>query len=89
MGKQMEGDNKHRRKAAREARRAGRQSSDFGATTGGSKQRTHLSGGGDRRERLATIQRGEAKQAGKDVPKPLRGQGRKKDPEVPPGPASA
>ena len=86
MGKQMEGDNKQRRRAAREAREAGDTPSEHGLTTGASKQRTHLAGDGDQRERLTTIQRGEAKQAGEDVPKPLRGEGRRKKAEVPPKP---
>ena len=86
MGKQMEGDNKQRRRAAREAREAGDTPSEHGFTTGASKQRTHLAGDGDQRERLTTIHRGEAKQAGEDVPKPLRGKGRRKKAEVPPKP---
>jgi hypothetical protein len=86
MGKQMEGDNKQRRRAARKARESGAAPSEHGLTTGASKQRTHLAGDGDRRERLAAVQRGEAKQAGDDVPRPLRGKGRRKAPEVPPGP---
>lgn len=85
----MEGDNRQRRKAARDARKAGDAPSEHGATTGASKQRTHLAGDGDQDERLATVQRGEAKQAGEDVPRPLRGKGRGKDPDVPPGPGAA
>lgn len=87
MGKQMEGDNRQRRQNARAARETGSSPSEHGLTTGGSKQRTHLtSGEGDHAERLATIQRGEAKQAGADVPKPLRGKGRRNDPDTPPQP---
>lgn len=86
MGKQMEGDNRQRRKAAREAREAGDRPSEHGATTGASKQRAHAAGDGDHDERLAATQRGEAKQAGDDVPAPLRGKGRRTAPKVPPGP---
>lgn len=39
----MEGDNKQRRKRAREAREQGEAPSETGATTGGSKQRSHTS----------------------------------------------
>lgn len=39
-GKQMEGDENQRRKAAAEAREEGKQPSEVGATTGSSKQRT-------------------------------------------------
>jgi hypothetical protein len=38
MGKQMEGDNAHRRKLAREAREEGKKPSESGATLGASKQ---------------------------------------------------
>jgi hypothetical protein len=82
----MEGDNKARRKAAREARQAGDRPSEHGLTTGGSKQRHHVSGDPEHEEKLVSVQRGEQKQAGPDVPRPLRGKGRGKDPEVPPRP---
>lgn len=86
MGKQMEGDNRQRRKAAKEARDAGSSASEIGATTGGSKQPSRAPKDADQVDRLAEIQKGEAKQAGADVPRPLRGKGRSRDPEVPPGP---
>lgn len=86
MGKQMEGDNKQRRKAAKKARDAGDSAGDWGATTGGSKQRTGVGDQAEHSERLTTTQRGEAKQAGRDVPRPVRGKGRRNEPEVPPGP---
>lgn len=38
-GKQMEGNEEQRRKAAREAREAGKEPSEVGATSGSSKQR--------------------------------------------------
>ncbi|HSJ23339.1 MAG TPA: hypothetical protein VK929_01560 [Longimicrobiales bacterium] len=43
MGKQMEGDNRQRRKAAKEARDEGKSPSEIGATQGASKQRTEAS----------------------------------------------
>jgi hypothetical protein len=86
MAKQMEGDNKQRRAAARKARQQGESASEHGVTTGGSKGPSHKGAKADHTERLAEIQRGEAKQGGPDVPRPLRGKGRRKDPEVPPGP---
>ncbi len=42
MGKQMEGDNRERRKRAREARDDGRQASEDKVTLGASKQRDTL-----------------------------------------------
>jgi hypothetical protein len=86
MGKQMEGDNKQRRKAAREARQAGNRPSEYGMTTGGSKQPSHVAGDEDHIDKLAETQKGEAKQAGPDVPTPLRGKGRSREPETPPTP---
>lgn len=85
MKKQMEGDNKQRRKAAREAREAGDTPSEHGMTTGASKQRSHKTGD-DHIDKLQETQKGEAKQAGADVPRPLRGKGRSRDPETPPRP---
>ena len=86
MKKQMEGDNKQRRKAAREARAADATPSEHGATTGGSKGPSRTTSKADHVEKLAHTQRGEAKQAGPDVPRPLRGKGRQQEPKTPPGP---
>ncbi|MBW3608098.1 MAG: hypothetical protein KY463_07040 [Actinobacteria bacterium] len=86
MGKQMEGDNKQRRKAAREAREAGDSPSEHGQTTGASKGPSRTRSKSDHLEKLAETQRGEAKQAGDDVPRPLRGKGRRQEPKTPPGP---
>ncbi len=79
MAKQMEGDNRQRRKAAAAARRAGSSASEDGVTTGASKQPSRSSAD-DHLENLSETQRGEAKQAGADVPTPLRGKGRNKPP---------
>lgn len=76
----MEGDSKARRKKARRARQAGQAPSEEGVTQGASKQRHHLGGSEDADEKLAAVQRGEAKQAGPDVPRPLRGKGRRNRP---------
>jgi hypothetical protein len=86
MGKQREGDNKQRRQAAREPRRAGDSASDRGMTTGASKQPGRISGDEEHMAKLAETQRGEAKQAGRDVPRPLRGKGRRREPQTPPKP---
>ncbi len=40
MGKQMEGDNRERRKKAKEAREAGKSASEVGASLSSSQQRT-------------------------------------------------
>lgn len=81
-GKQMEGDEDMKRKRARDARRAGMSASEAGVTTGGSKQRSQAAGSDDHEERLAHTQRGEQKSSGDDVPRPLRGKGRRNEPRV-------
>ncbi len=86
MGKQMEGDNEQRRIAAREARKAGGRPSEYGLTTGGSKQSSRAAADAEQIDKLAEIQKGEAKQAGADVPRPLRGKGRSREPQTPPRP---
>ncbi len=55
MRKQMEGDNRQRRKAAKAARDEGRTPSEAGVTTGASKQERHMPSGAshdDRTEHL-------------------------------------
>ena len=58
MGKQMEGDNRERRRKAREVRDEGRQPSEAGATTGASQQRHHLERDEDHEQKIETIRKG-------------------------------
>ncbi|CAN5733874.1 hypothetical protein BH23GEM8_BH23GEM8_08750 [soil metagenome] len=51
-GKQMEGDNKERRKMAKEARDQGSKPSEVGATQGASKQRTKADADATHQEKL-------------------------------------
>ncbi|MBR9989268.1 MAG: hypothetical protein KFH98_05890 [Gemmatimonadetes bacterium] len=51
-GKQMEGDNKQRRAAARKAREAGKDASEVGGSTGSSKQRTEADNNASHQERI-------------------------------------
>jgi hypothetical protein len=51
-GKQMEGDNKERRKMAKEARDEGSKPSEVGATLGASKQRTKADADSTHQEKL-------------------------------------
>lgn len=60
--KQMEGDNRERRKRAKEAREEGKSASEVGATTGASKQRTEAANNDTHQERLD--QKREAKNPG-------------------------
>lgn len=59
-GKQMEGDNEARRAKAKEARDAGKQPSEVGATQGASKQRNEAQPDMSHQERIDLIR--EAKQ---------------------------
>ena len=51
-GKQMEGDNRERRKMAKEAKEEGKKPSEVGATLGASKQRTEADADMSHQERL-------------------------------------
>ena len=53
MGKQMEGDNRQRRRRAKDARDEGRAPSAEGVTTGASVQERHLSNDADHEEKMA------------------------------------
>ncbi len=58
MGKQMEGDNRHRRQRARKARGEGRSASETGTSLGASKQDYHLERSADHKEKMAAPGRG-------------------------------
>src|SRR5215211_3070903 len=57
-GRQMEGNEEQRRKAARMARDRGREPSAEGKTQGASKQREHVRNKQDHREKIETIREG-------------------------------
>ena len=82
MGKKMEGDEAMKRKRARAAKAQGKSASEAGVTTGGSKQRHHVERSDESDEKLESVQRGEQKRGGDDVPTPLRGKGRSRDPRA-------
>lgn len=52
MARQTEGDNRQRRKAAKEAKDEGLTPSEAGVTTGASKQRHHVKSGASHDERV-------------------------------------
>jgi hypothetical protein len=58
MGKQMEGDNRQRRKMAKEARDEGKKPSEVGATLGASKQRAEADDNVSHQERIDQIREG-------------------------------
>lgn len=51
-GKQMQGDNEQRRKAAKDARDSDQSASEVGATTGAAKQRTEADDNASHQEKL-------------------------------------
>ena len=67
-GKQMEGDNKQRRAAAREAREHDRKASEVGATTGSSKQRTEADENATHQERIDLKREGKQKVIRQNTP---------------------
>jgi hypothetical protein len=78
-GKQMEGDNRERRKKAREARESDRLPSEEAATTGSSKQREHVQEDIDHRERIETIRKGKQDVIQQNTPEPKPGYGPETD----------
>jgi hypothetical protein len=58
VGKQMEGDNRERRKRAKEARSEGKQASEVGATLGSSKQRTEADQNMTHQEKIDLMREG-------------------------------
>lgn len=72
-GKQMEGDNRQRRKKAREAREAGQSPSEENVTTGGSQQRTNVSEDVGHREKIETIRKGKQDVIQQNTPEPKPG----------------
>lgn len=68
-GKQMEGDNRERRKHAKEARDAGQKPSEVGATTGASKQRNKADKNMSHQERLDLKREGKQDTISGNTPK--------------------
>ncbi len=74
-GKQMEGDNRERRKKAAKARDEGNRPSEEGATTGSSKQREHVADDVGHREKIETIRKGKPDVIQQNTPEPKPGYG--------------
>ena len=68
MAKQMEGDNRERRKIAKEAREEGRKPSEIGATLGASKQRTEAPRDASHQERIDQKREGKQRVITEGVP---------------------
>jgi hypothetical protein len=75
-GKQMEGDNRERRKKAKEARDAGKLPSDEGATAGSSKQREHIGEDMDHRDKIESLRKGKPDIIQQNTPEPKPGYAR-------------
>lgn len=67
-GKQMEGDNRERRKMAKEARDEGKKPSEAGATLGASKQRTEADKNDTHQERLDLKRQGKVDSVRENTP---------------------
>jgi hypothetical protein len=78
-GKQMEGDNRQRRKKARAARDQDQLPSEEAATTGSSKQREHVAGDVDHRDKIEGIRKGKQDIIQQNTPEPKPGYGRPDD----------
>lgn len=79
MGKQMEGDNRQRRKVAKEAREAGKKPSEVGATLGASKQRAEADEDATHQERLDQKREGKERVLTENTPEARPGS---RDPET-------
>jgi hypothetical protein len=73
-GKQMEGDNRQRRRKGRDAKEQGRQASEEGATFGASKQRQKVDTD-DHREKVLHIRKGKQRVIRENTPAPRPGYG--------------
>jgi hypothetical protein len=58
VGKQMEGDNRERRKRAKDAKREGKRPSELGTTLGASKQRTEADESMTHQEKIDLMREG-------------------------------
>lgn len=76
-GREMEGDNRHRRKKAREAREAGHKASEESRTLGASKQRHRVETDEDHATKLETIRAGKQRVIRENTPEPRPGSRRK------------
>jgi hypothetical protein len=79
-GKQMEGDNRERRKRAAEAREAGMSASEMGATTGASKQRAEAKPGMSHQQRIDLKRQGKRDTLAQKTPEARPGS---RDPDSP------
>ena len=79
-GKQMEGDENQRRKAAAEAREEGKQPSEVGATTGSSKQRTKAEDDMSHQQKVDLKREGKQEQIRQNTPEARPGS---RDPDTP------
>lgn len=67
-GKQMEGDNRQRRAAAKDARDSGSKASEVGATTGSTQQRTEADHNASHQEKLDLKREGKHKVIRENTP---------------------
>lgn len=80
MAKQMEGDNRERRRLAKEARDEGKKPSEIGATLGSSKQRSEADDGSTHQQRIDMLREGKQRVLTENTPQAKPGS---RDPETP------
>jgi hypothetical protein len=80
MGKQMEGDNRERRKMAKEAREQGKKPSEIGATLGASKQRAEADDDATHQAKIDQQREGKHQTLTENTPEAKPGS---RDPETP------
>jgi hypothetical protein len=80
MAKQMEGDNRERRKLAREAQRKGKKPSEVGATLGASKQRAEAGDDITHQQKIDQQRQGKQRVLTENTP---QAKPRSRDPETP------
>jgi hypothetical protein len=80
MAKQMEGDNRERRKMAKEAKEAGKKPSEIGATLGASKQRAEADSKASHQEKLDLQREGKQHILTENTPE---AKPRSRDPDTP------
>lgn len=78
--KKMEGDNRERRKVAKEAREEGKSASEVGGTLGASKQHTRAPGNQSHQKNLDLKRQGKVDQIRENTPEASPGA---RDPETP------
>jgi hypothetical protein len=80
MGKQMEGDNRERRKVAKKAKDEGKKASEVGGSLGSSKQRTEADDRATHQQKIDGLREGKQRVLKENTPQAKPGS---RDPDTP------